>query len=256
MDPYEVLGVPAGSPLPVVKSAYKELLLKTHPDKLGNSTLFKLVHKAYKEIERSYKTSKQFNNAPKKKVVYQNDLNLEPKRPVTGKKFSNDKFNTFFEKNKIYGDDPFKSGGYSNMMCESLRYAEDVDVMKNKQIKAKKRQMVLYKEPQPINELYTGSYSLLGVNKMSDFSCGNGTDYMKAYTDPEEQIDTVRRYKNVDQLLNDRSSQTFHKTDEEIEYSKQLERQRRRLEQQRISNMTRNEQIINDRYVHLNRRLK
>ena len=256
MDPYSILGVEEGSSFSIVKKAYKEMLLKTHPDKMGNSTLFKLVHKAYKEIENSYKTSKQFNNAPKKKVVYQNDLNLEPKRPVTGKKFSNDKFNTFFEKNKIYGEDPFKTDGYSNMMCDSLRYAEDIDVIKKRQIKSKKRQMVLYKEPQPINELYTGSYSLLGINKMSDFSCSNGTDYIKAYTDPEEQIDTVRRYKNVDHLLNDRSSQTFHKTDEEIEYSKQLERQRRRLEQQRISNMTRNERFVSEKYVNLNRRLK
>ena len=163
---------------------------------------------------------------------------------------------TFFEKNKIYGEDPFKTDGYSNMMCDSLRYAEDIDVIKKRQIKSKKRQMVLYKEPQPINELYTGSYSLLGINKMSDFSCSNGTDYIKAYTDPEEQIDTVRRYKNVDHLLNDRSSQTFHKTDEEIEYSKQLERQRRRLEQQRISNMTRNERFVSEKYINLNRRLK
>ena len=256
MDPYSILGVVEGSPLPIVKKAYKEMLLKTHPDKMGNSTLFKLVHKAYKEIENSYKTSKRFSSAPRKKVIYENDLNLEPKRPVNGKKFSNDKFNTFFEKNKIHGEDPFKSGGYSRMMCDSLKYAEDVDIMINKQIKSKKRQMVLYKEPQPINELYTGSYSLLGVNKLSDFSGGNGTDYMKAYTDPEEQVDTVRRYKNIDQLLNDRSSQTFNKTPEELEYTKQLERQRRRLEQQRISNMNRNEQIINERYVQLNRRLK
>ena len=72
----------------------------------------------------------------------------------------------------------------------------------------------------------------------------------------EEQIDTVRRYKNVDALLNDRSSQSFTKSAEEIEYTNQLERQRRRLEQVRVSNMTKNERNVAERYTQLNRRLK
>ena len=256
MDPYAILGIAPGSNLNTVKNAYKKLVIQTHPDKGGNVTLYKLVSKAYKEIERSHKHSKQWGDAPKQKMSYSGNVELEPKRPIKGKKFNTDQFNTFFSENRIDESDPYSQKGYKDFMCGSLKIAEDVDVMKKQQIKAKQRQVVLYKEPQPINELYTDSYSLLGVTNVNDFSCSNGTDYMKAYTSPEEQIDTVRRYKNVDALLNDRSSQSFTKTAEEVEYFNQLERQRRRLEQARVSNMTNNERNVEERYTQLNRRLK
>ena len=64
------------------------------------------------------------------------------------------------------------------------------------------------------------------------------------------------RHGGVDALLNDRSSQSFTKTAEEAEYFNQLERQRRRLEQARVSNMTNNERNVAERYTQLNRRLK
>jgi len=256
MDPYAVLGVAPGSSLNTVKNAYKKLVIQTHPDKGGNITLYKLVSKAYKEIERSHKHSKQWNDAPKQKMTYSGDVEIQPKRPVSGKKFNQTQFNTFFTKNRIDDHNPYSQSGYKNFMCNSLQVAEDIDVMKKQKIRGRERQVVLYKEPQPINELYTDSYSLLGVKNVSDFSCSNGTDYLKAYTDPEEQIDTVRRYKNVDALLNDRSSQNFTKSREEEEYFNQLEKQRRKMEQVRISNMMNTERDISEKYTHLNRRLK
>eukprot|EP00971_Amphidinium_carterae_P251872 5000798-Amphidinium_carterae.1 len=43
MQPHEVLGVPLGAPLDVVRSAYKRAALESHPDKGGSKDTFSQI---------------------------------------------------------------------------------------------------------------------------------------------------------------------------------------------------------------------
>ena len=53
-DPYEVLGVPRGSDREKVKSAYRELAKKYHPDQYSGSPLEDLAKEKMQEINEAY----------------------------------------------------------------------------------------------------------------------------------------------------------------------------------------------------------
>lgn len=50
-NPYEVLGVPIGSDMTVVKRAYRKLAKVNHPDLGGDEAKFKEINEAYSAIE-------------------------------------------------------------------------------------------------------------------------------------------------------------------------------------------------------------
>lgn len=50
-NPYEVLGVPDGADMMVVKKAYRKLAKMHHPDLGGDEAKFKEVNEAYDAIE-------------------------------------------------------------------------------------------------------------------------------------------------------------------------------------------------------------
>lgn len=255
LNPYDVLGVPHGSSRSVVRNAYKKMIIQTHPDKMkGDATYFMLVHKAYAEVENMYKV--ECSDAPTEKQVYQNG-DIKPIKTNFNKndKFSNNKFNKFFSEHKIGDLDPF-SRGYDKYIAERVNHQEEIDTMKTKQITRKKKEMVVYKEPEAINELYTQSYGLLGRDRVNDYSCGIGTDYMKAYSDPDELKDTTKKYRNLEQIINERSEQTFEITEEEANFQKEKERKLRKLEQYRMSAYERSKREIAEKYIKLNNRIE
>lgn len=251
LNAYDVLGIPRGSDFNTVKKAYKKMLIYTHPDKTGDASSFMLVHKAFNEIQNMYKQSKTFEDAPKQKVDYQ-VTEEKPKNIFDNSKFDSSKFNTFFEKHKISGMNPY-SKGYSNMMHSSLKNREEISELNKHKVKTLKRDVVIYKEPEPINQLYTSNYELLGESEINDFSCSSGgTDYMKAYMNPDEKIDTVKKYKNLRDFQSQRESQSFDLTSEDMEFQKQKEMNLRKLEQLRLQKMKKNNQNIQEHYTHLN----
>ena len=251
LNPYDVLGVPRGSDFDTVKKAYKKMLIYTHPDKTGDAQSFMLVHKAFNYIQSMHKETKSFENAPKTKVSY-NDNVEKPKNIFNDTNFDSNKFNKFFENNKITGIDPYNKG-YSNMMHSSSKNREDVADLNKHKVKTVKRGVVIYKEPEPMNQLYTSNYELLGTTDIKDFSCNiGGTDYMKAYMNPEEKIDTVRKYKNIREYQTQRENQTFDLSQEEKEYEKSKEMNLRKLEQLRLQKMKSNDNHIYERYNYLN----
>lgn len=255
LNPYDVLGVPHGSSRSVVRNAYKKMIIRTHPDKMnGDATYFMLVHKAYAEIENIHKV--ECSDAPTEKQVYKKS-DVKPIKTNFNKndKFSNDKFNKFFSEHKISDLDPF-SRGYDKYMAERVNHQEEIDTMKTKQITRKKKEMVVYKEPEAMNELYTQSYGLLGRDRINDYSCGIGTDYMKAYSDPDELKDTTKKYRNLEQIINERSAQTFEITEEEANYQKEKERKLRKLEQYRMSAYEKSKREIAEKYIKLNNRIE
>lgn len=53
-DPYEVLGVSQNASMDEIKSAYKELVKKYHPDKYQNNPLASLAEEKMKDINEAY----------------------------------------------------------------------------------------------------------------------------------------------------------------------------------------------------------
>lgn len=253
LNPYDILGIPDGSSKEHVKLAYKKMLIKTHPDKMnGNAKYFMMVHEAYTSIMKSFEQSSNFKYAPKTKTKYEQNTDFKPNLPENLKdKFSSNKFNNFFEKNRINDLNPFTKG-YSKYMSNSLQHQEEVDALKKTHIKTKKRQVIIYKDPEPINELYTENYSLLGHSNINDYSCNNGTDYMKAYMQPEKHIDTSKKYKNLNHITQERSSQSFELSEEDKMYMFEKQKRLRKLEQYRMQNMTTNDDKIAEKYTTLN----
>lgn len=54
MDPYEVLGVPRGADEETIKTAYKKLVKKYHPDRYINSPMADMASEKMKEINMAY----------------------------------------------------------------------------------------------------------------------------------------------------------------------------------------------------------
>ena len=110
LNPYDVLGLPHNCTWSDVKKAYKTMLVKTHPDKMGNAKYFMMVHEAYQELQIQFKGKAKEQNAPRQKQSYkpiEQDV-----QPVKMKNFTADKFNRYFDENRINQIDPYSQNGY------------------------------------------------------------------------------------------------------------------------------------------------
>jgi curved DNA-binding protein CbpA len=258
MSAYSILGLSENCSWKDVRKNYKQMIVKVHPDKMNGSVVyFDLVQRAYEELKATHINAKEYSNLPKDKVQYTTQSDIVS--PQKMKKFTNKKFNKFFEENKILdNNNPFLLNGYGQYMSSSLNYTEDIDIAKNKKIYQPSQKLVVYKEPESLNSSNNvfGNCSTLGVNEIKDFSGGGGTDIMKAYSEPLELIDTVKKYKNIQDLQAHRGSENLQATDSELKRLKKQEEKRAKLEQLRMNTLFNNNQLTSEKYINLNRRLK
>ena len=163
------------------------------------------------------------------------------------------KFNAFFEKHK-YHNNPFAKG-YGEEMAQSLNYQEDTDVVKNANCKVRKRELVMYREPDPILPATLEAYAQLGDQSVDDFSFSMGTDYNIAHNEQATLVDTVKRYTNLDDITNSRATSNFEMSRDEMAYRQQQQQDLAKLEQLRISKVREEDEYIQHKYVHMNRRI-
>lgn len=259
LDPYDVLGISHSSSWLQVKKAYKNMLIQTHPDKMdGSAKYFMLVHEAFNNIQKQFKGKSKVSNAPREKMDYQTHTNGDVEPPKKVKNMSKEKFNHYFDSNRIHDTNPYNTGGYREHMADRLNYQEDLSVAKSNKVYIPTTQITRYKEPESLlsSKILESVYHL-GIDSVEDFSGGGGTDIMKAYCHNNgEQIDTVKRYRNIDEIQNDRSNQNMALTKEESRKQKQLEKQKLKLEQYRLRNIINNDTNISAQYTQLHRRLQ
>ena len=256
LNPYDVLGIEPTVTWSNVKKAYKCMLIKTHPDKMGSAKYFMLVHEAYTEIQKQFKGKQKVSNERVQKQTYttQDPEMIQPKKM---RQFTADKFNQYFDEHRIDNNNPYSKSGYGNHMTDRLNYQEDISVAKTNYVYIPTNKIVRYKEPEflPSSKMLE-NVQQLGIETIDDFSGGGGTDIMKAYCHTSgENIDTVKRFKSIDDLQNHRSSESLQMTRSEIAAQHKIEKQRLRLEQIRLSNLRSNDSNINNRYTQLHRRL-
>lgn len=222
-----------------VKSA-KKIVLKTHPDKSGlHPDYFRFYSKAYKKI---YFIWKFMSLSTKEKtydevVIEFNDedskTNLSDHKKGTLKEFLstnkiekgenfNKWFNTQFEKNKIQSEE--ETNGYGDW----LKSDEDIDEEKKisytqmgEEIEKKKqhvRSLVVHKGIDELYSNFSGASNLTGDSPecfSSDlFSSLQYEDLRKAHVESVipvtmEDYNNVKKFKNMDEYNNYRSSQNI-----------------------------------------------
>ena len=254
LDPYDVLGISHTATYQEIKEAYKQMLKKTHPDKLGNAKYFMLVHEAFATIKKRICFKEQY--APKHKVEYSDNANIEKPKPI--KNFTAEKFNKHFDANRIDMTNPYATNGYRNYMCDRLNYREDISDVCSGKVKIPTREVVLYREPEHLlsSSLIESAYHL-GQDNVTDFSGGGGTDLLKAFSHQKgEHIDTVTRYATVEDLYTARTSQSLEQTRKDKKAQAALERKRAKLEQLRLHNVDRDDNHVRESYIRLNRMLR
>ena len=254
MDPHDILGIKTGSDWKVIRHAYKKMLIATHPDKMGgDARYFMMVHEAYNQLVKEAKVVQR--DAPKQSTQYSSQI-PETVQPRKMENFTSSGFNQFFEQNRMNTNNPFQRG-YSKKMEASSKNREDPDGLIQKQCKIKKEEVIIYKEPESAygNGAFENCYEF-GVNRVNDFSSSRGTDYMQAYSERAELVDTVKRYKDHKELIRTRKNADYKLSKEDREYQKELEQKKHKLEQYRRNKYLQNDQLISQQYTKINSRLK
>ena len=198
-----------------LKTAYKKLAMKTHPDKAGgNVEQFQLVTKCYMSLLEKYKdreTNKNFNDIrteSKDYILKQQAYTKETNSSTSGKnsakvdkdKFDSQLFNKIYEQNKLWesGDDGygdwFKSNENNDAPDEVFGKKFNVNVFNstfedNKERNIEKNGAIQqFHEPQELVSCSTGFTDIdIFARKIDDFSkplpVGNGGKADLAYTD-------------------------------------------------------------------------
>ena len=267
-NPYKILQIDKNYTSATLKSKYKEIALKTHPDKGGNSEVFKLVTQSYLYLLKKLKEKwedKQFNHMKSDYKTYKTE---QEEKNLQNINFSKQKFN-LESFNKVYNEHRITNSydrGYSDFINNKEEEMSDTDKyifsdefnvkLFNKlfdikeKTEYKNKQLIKLKEPLEIygggNNCYT-----LGEDYVEDFSkeyvyshsSNNNldyTDYKKAHTtsrivDPNQcERD---EYKDIEDLKNSRSNISYELNDIDKEYYENKKNELKKQEEDRLNNL-------------------
>lgn len=258
-DPYKVLGLNKDTDITLneIRTAYKKMAIKNHPDKGGDVKKFKLITQSYcylvdkhKEVDKAlYKMKEEVK--PRK---YLNDTDGNRDNMYMSKdNFNINKFNEIFEKHFVDDEDDDRRG-YGDYMDKTKRQLDDDnDIFTNKfnrEIFSKTfedeveqpSEVVKYKEPDALDSNKSLTFKELG-SKVNDFSIKEGkttvTDYKKAYTKNNFDATKVKykEYKNVQELKNARESASMELTQDEKIYYKKKNAEQNKKEHDRLERL-------------------
>ena len=159
------------------------------------------------------------------------------------------------EENKIEEVNPFARGYKKYMTTSDVR--EDVEDLKRHSVKKKQKQIVVRYEPEAAtsHKKWLDQVGLLGVEKIDDFTCQHGTDYMNAYQEPDEVQEKHKYYNSVEEIEYERSNMDYRMTKEELRRRQEWEQEQQRMEYKRRQNVKNNDNHIYDQYRMIHERL-
>lgn len=262
IDPYKILNIPQNYNAEMLKNAYKRVALQAHPDKGGSEYLFKLVTQCYKYLAKELEereNDKQHYELKQQQTQSTQSINKQTANIqdmfYSGTSFDREKFNRFFVSNKF--NDEVVEVGYEEWMKKNkakkppsyksssgdFQSSFNAHFEKNAQVTKDNRQIIKYKEPEPLVSCNKLAFFELGQDEISDFSGDNKNsrslnfmDYRVAHTttrlvDPS----TVKRknFSNITELEKERENVRYTMTEKEMaEFAKQ-QRRTQALEQKR-----------------------
>lgn len=249
MNSFQILGIEETNDFNVIRKAYKIMAQQTHPDKFGgNPHFFNLVQKAYKELEKMYKVKSRSKGRESIEQITS---------ASKGKPCDENKFNAYFEKNNVKEIDPF-SRGYRNFMSTD-KTREDASELSKAKVQTRERRITVLYEPEAAStskNKWLDSVRPLGVEKIEDFTCAYGADYMNTHQEPIEVSSSRKNYASVQELQNERENMKMKMTEkEEKEYKKYL-KQLQKEDYKRKQNILKNDSSIMEQYVNIHNRLR
>lgn len=213
MDPYKILELPRNFTVEQLRSNYKRIALKVHPDKsqLGSDYLFKLVTAAYKTLLKEWEASQADKGWGTLRAESQQYMEQEQhsggstvgSAAMDRQRFDPKKFNAVFERHGKLGDEE-RDGGYGEWMAKSTGTREDISVPTvsgvagaggrrfnvdkfNKAFEnlpeATERRVIKHNEPEGVYNNRSIGFSDLVTTRVDDYSGENTTNKRLNYTD-------------------------------------------------------------------------
>jgi curved DNA-binding protein CbpA len=232
----KLLGLSINCNMDQLKTQFKKLAKKYHPDKGGDEYLFNVLSDAYrimhKRIKRNIEERDfiQLKQDAKENIVFSRDNQV-----VADEGFIK-KFNKLFDENRL--EDPVMDRGYDEFMK-----MDEIEVKSNSQISK-------FRLPAPQSSSKSLNFTELGKCKEDDFSGKNDSSARLHYMDYREahmtsklvntnEIKKRDTYKNLNDIEKKRKSQNFKVTPEEEYYYKKLDEIEKKEEQSRLDNLKR-----------------
>ena len=230
IDPYKVLDLNYDYNEEQLKSSFKRLALKFHPDRPGGSeSHFRVIKQAYLELEeklRMKEGDRQFNELKNQSLDFlQSQPNVPPQQGKPVGVFDQNMFNKIYDENRT---EQSTDVGYSDWMNENAldeKNNEPQKILKGKfnrhnfnsafDKRAPKNtgEIIEYKVPQPLYSSNNINHTELGEDNIKNFSGKSGninyTDYKQAHTtsrlvDPSKV--NRQNYNSINHLENERSN--------------------------------------------------
>lgn len=231
--PYKILDIHSNCTIDELKSKFKQLAVKYHPDKGGDKHIFNLMVNCYKKVFKDIKMKTDDKDYIQLKQDSHKSLNPKENSFVVANDDFNDKFNKYFNDNKTK-DENFERG------YDAFINNKDVKVS-DKHYKLKK-----YKEPEG-NIQSKLQFHELG-EKIRDFSGNNDNmhqlqymDYQYAHT-TSKLIDPAlvaqrEEFKDMEDIKKKRTNVNFDMTDRDKKYYENIKLRKDHKEQKRINNL-------------------
>lgn len=278
VDPYKVLGVSPNYTLEELKTAYKQMAMKVHPDKGGSEYLFKLVTYCYKLLSAEYRkktADKQFHELKNEfKTVKE-----KPKQNInipSNTSFDVDKFNRVFEENKIetptdtgYGDflKSTKDKPEPKKLFTEKSFSNDAfnkQFEKKTNIESDNKFIVKFKEPEPILATKKIAFTELGTENIDDYSGENTSKKQLNFMDVRVALTTSRiidpkaveqrkQYKTIKDLEADRGNISYIPSQDEIEYMERKKQMEILNEKKRIENLQKTDKQYEEQFNRLHK---
>ena len=279
MDPYKILHVEKNCSIEQLREAFKKVAIKVHPDKGGNEELFKIVVESYKVIYTKLKSDngdKDFNE-----LKSESHLQFENMKKTKHVSFKGDqseeefssKFNKTFDENRF--QDSVIDDGYGQFMSQSSKHRDEIDISKSiKNFKdfntafdnqeVMNKEVMMYKEPEPLTMSKSLAFNELGVDKIDDFSSDTTNsrnigycDYMKAHTTnklvDKRYIKETKSFNNMDDLEKSRSSQRFELSSADRKRIEEEIKREKDRESNRQMNLKKYDQNVSEHFEKVNK---
>jgi hypothetical protein len=283
-NPDQILGLTPGiaHTEKEIKTAYRNLALKYHPDKGGSEEVFKILTKAYmyllKQSEGQNYVEKNFMDL-KKDYSTPQDYNSTSKNSDD---FNVKQFNKIFEDNKL--EDQDWEGGYGDWQTQNTETEPakifnqkfNLDVFNKVFSELNNENNVVsdiqvYKEPEPLSLSNKIGYTSVDYKKTDDYSreydIQDGTskqgiyytDYKKAYTNTTlinpNSVQNRPEYKTVEDLELYREKQEFNMTDEDKIHMEEKKKREEHEEYLRIQRLRQRDDQLSSHSAKVNRLL-